>query len=97
MWLERTRKAVVVAIGQFVVDEHGDRIVLFLQLLPHGPGIGLGHLEAGPAVPLETCGLGQPTEARDQAPRGHGEGVLAIVGALDGDWQAVGDEEQAAR
>ena len=92
-----TRKTIVVAISQLVVDKDGDRVVLLLQLLGHGARLGLGHLQTGPAIPLEAGRLGQPAQAGDETARRHGEGVLAIVGTLNCDGQAVGDEEQPAR
>jgi len=85
-----------VAIGQLVVNKHRDGIVLGLQPLPHRPGLGLWDLESGPAVPLEARRFGQAAQAGDEATRGHGEGVLAIVGALDGDGQAIGYQEKTA-
>ena len=63
------------AIGQLVIDEHRDRIVLLLELLPHGARLGLWHLQTGPPIPLEACGLGQAAQAGDEATRGHGEGI----------------------
>lgn len=48
-----TRKAIVVAVGQVVVNEDWDRAVLFLEALFDDRDLGLGNLQAGPAVPLE--------------------------------------------
>lgn len=91
-----TRKAVVVTISQLIVNEYGNSVVLLLQALLHAGGLGLGDFQARPSVPLELCSLGQAAQTSDETARGHGEGILAVIGALDGDGKTVGDEEQAA-
>lgn len=90
-----TGKAVVVSVGEFVFDKNRHGAVLVQESLAHGLLFGLWHFETGPPVPLELCGFGEAAEAGDEAARRHGEAVLAIFGALDGDGQAIGDEEQA--
>ena len=82
------------AVGKLVVHEHGHGAVLIPQALPHGAGFGLRNLKTGPTIPLEAGGLGQAAEASDQTARAHGKAVLAVVGALNRDWQAVGDQQQ---
>lgn len=100
-WMElrvdRTGEAVVMAVGKFVVDEDGVRAVLVLEALLHVLYLVLWHLEARPAVPLEACRLAEAAETGDETARGHGKGVATIVGALDGDGQSVGEQQQAAR
>lgn len=92
-----TRESVVVAIRKLVIDEDGMSAVLVLEALPHAVDLVLRDLEAGPAIPLEAGGLAQAAQASDKATRRHGKAVAAILGALDGDGQAVGEEQQAAR
>lgn len=89
-----TRKSIVMAVGQLIVDKDGVGIVLVLKSLYHGPRLSIGHLEAGPAVPFEGGCLGQATQARHQSAGGHGEAVGSIVGSPDGDGQPVGDQKQ---
>lgn len=91
-----TRKAVVMTISQLVVNEYGNGVVFLLQALLHAGGFGLGNFQAWPSIPLELCTLSQAAQTSDETARGHGEGVLAVIGALDGDGQTVGDEQQAA-
>lgn len=91
-----TRKSVIVAIGKLVVDKDGVGVIFVLETLSHTVQLILGHLEAGPAIPLEASRLAQARQASDQAPRRHGEAVATIFGTLDGDGETVGEEEQAA-
>lgn len=91
-----TGEAIVVLVGEVVVDKDRVRIALLLEPVLHVVDLCLWDLQTGPAVPLICHCLGQTAEACYQATGGHGEVVLAIVGALDGEGQAVGDDEQAA-
>ena len=84
------------AIRKLVVDEYGMSAVLFLEAGLHAVDLILRYLEAGPAIPLEAGGLAKTAEASYKATRGHGEAIAAILGALDSDGEAVGEEEQAA-
>jgi hypothetical protein len=95
-WQGLTREAVVVAVCELVVEHDGHGVVLVLELRVERLDLVLGHLEARPAVPLERRRLGEPAQPADQAARGHGHVVLSLVGALDGNGQAVRDQQQAA-
>lgn len=88
---ELTGKSIVVAIGEFIVDKHRHGTVFILQTLLHDGDLRLGDFQAGPAIPLEGGGFGQATQATDQSTGGHGKVITAILGALDGDGQTVGD------
>ena len=70
--------------------------IVVLEALLHVIDLVLGDLEAGPAVPLEAGGLAQTAESGDEAAGRHGEVVVAVLGALDGDGEAVGQQQQAA-
>lgn len=83
------------AIGQFVVDEDGMSVVLVLEAALHVGDLGLGHLQARPAIPLEAGGLGEPAQAGDESAGRHGKGVVPIFRSLDGDGEPVGQEQQA--
>ena len=83
-------------IGKLIIDEDRNCIVLLAQLLAHGASLRLGHLKARPAVPLEARSLGETAQASNETARRHGEGVLAIIAALDSDRQAVRDQKQPA-
>lgn len=83
-------------VSQLVVDKDGNSAIFHLELLAHGFRLGVRHLQPGPTVPFELGRLGQSTETGDQASRGHGKSVGAIIGALDGDGEAVGDEKKTA-
>jgi len=45
---------------------------------------------------LEARSLGQAAETSDKTTRRHGEGVLSIFGALDGDGKSVRNQQEAA-
>jgi len=90
-----TRESIVVAICQFVVDKDRHCAVFVLQALLDHRYLVFGHLQTGPAIPLEGGGLGQTAESAHQTSRGHGKVVFAIFGALNGDGKAVGHEQQA--
>lgn len=81
----RTGKAIVVSVGELVVDEDRVGPVLDAQALLHACGLSLGDLQTWPAVPLERGRLGESAKAGDEAAGGHGEGVAPIVGAFNGD------------
>lgn len=91
----RTGEAIVVLVCEFVVNEDGVSVVLGLQTLLHAGDLVVGDLETRPAVPLEAGGFRQTAEAGDEATRGHGEGIAAIIGTLNGDGQSVGEEQEA--
>ena len=91
-----TRKTVIMTISQLIVNKYGNGVVFLLQALLHAGGLGLGNFQARPSVPLELCSLGQAAQASDETAGGHGESVLAVIGALDGDGKTVGNEQQAA-
>lgn len=88
----RTRKAVVVAVGQLIIDKNWMRAVLFLEALLHALDLAVGDLEAGPSVPLEAGCLAKPTQTSDETARRHGKRIAAILGALDSDGQTVGEQ-----
>lgn len=83
-------------VCEVVVNEDGVSIALPLELLLHVRGFGIWYLQARPAIPFVRHCFGQATQASDQAARGHGKVIVTIVGALDGQGQTVGDDEQAA-
>ena len=83
-------------ICQLIVDKNRMGAIIILETLLHGLQLVLGHLQAGPAVPLEAGGLAKTAQASDEAAGRHREVVGAIFGALDGDGKTVGEEEQAA-
>ncbi|CRK33032.1 hypothetical protein BN1708_005977 [Verticillium longisporum] len=91
---DRVGEAVVVAVGEVVVDEDGVGAVFVLEALLHASDFCLGNLEARPAVPLEARGFGQTAEASDETAGRHGELIVAIFLALDGDGQAVRQQEE---
>lgn len=91
-----TRKAIVMAIGQVVVDKDRNGAVLLLEALLHRPRLGLGHFDTGPAIPLEAGCLGKTAESGHQSARRHGKRVLAILGPLDRNRKTVRDQEQTA-
>jgi len=83
-------------VGKVIVKHDRDRIVFLLQPALQCGDLILRDLKTWPAVPLKGSRLGQAAQAADQAARGHREVVFAIIGALDGDGEAVGDEEELA-
>lgn len=83
-------------ICQLIINEDWVRAILVLETLLHAIDLVLGNLETRPAVPLEGRRLGEAAEAGDETAGRHGEGVAAIIGALDGDGEAVGEEEETA-
>lgn len=82
-------------VRQIVVDKDRVCIALFLEPFLHVADLILWYLQTGPAVPLVRHCFGEAAETGDQAARGHGEVVRAIISSLDGKWQTVGDDEQA--
>lgn len=83
-------------VCELIVEHDGYRIVFLLKLVLEVGHLIVWNLEARPAIPLEGGCLGQPAQTTDQAPRGHGHLILALIGALDGDGQAVRYEQQTA-
>lgn len=79
-------------VGKLVVDKNRDGVVFIFESLGEVFGFCVWNLEAGPSVPLELCGFRQATQATDKTAGGHGKVIAAILGAFDGDWQAIGDE-----
>lgn len=74
-----TREAVVVTVGQLIVEHDWDCIVVVLELLLEGADLVLCNLQSRPAVPLEQGGFGQAAQATDKTTRGHGELELALI------------------
>lgn len=81
------------SICELIIEHNRHGIVLLLKLFLETGHLVLGDLEAWPTIPLEGGGFGQSAQATDQSSRGHGHFVLALIGALDGDGQAIGDEQ----
>ena len=76
-------------ICEFIVEHDGYCVVLLLELVVQGLRLVLWDFESGPAIPLESGGLGKSAQTADQSSRGHGHVVLALIGALDGDGQTI--------
>lgn len=81
---KHTGEAIVVLVGEIVVNKDRVSIALLLQTVLDEIDLALWNLQTGPTVPFVGHGLGQAAQTSDQATRRHGEVVLAIVGALDG-------------
>jgi hypothetical protein len=94
---DRVGEAVVVAVGDVVVEVDGlARVLLLEALVDDRPVLGRD-VEAGPADPGEGHGLFAAREGRDEPAGGHLEVVRAgrILG--DGDRQPVGDDDEVRR
>lgn len=74
-----TGEAVVVAVGQVVVEHDGNRVEVVLKLLPQVANLVLWDLKTGPAIPLESGRFGETAQAADESSGGHAEIVLALV------------------
>lgn len=84
------------SVGKVVIQHNGDSVVLRLELILESAYLILGNFHSWPAVPLESSCLGHSAKAANETTRRHGEVVLALIGALDGDGETIGDEQQAA-
>jgi hypothetical protein len=91
-----TGKAIVVSVGELIVDEDRMGAVLVLEPLLHTGHLVLRDLKAGPAVPLEVGGLAKTAETGDEAARGHRERVASIFTPLDRNRKSIGEEKKSS-
>lgn len=83
-------------VCELVIEHDGYGIVFALKLVLEACNLILWDLETRPTIPLEGGGFRETTQTTDQSSRRHGHLVLALICALDGDGQTVGDKEEAA-
>lgn len=87
-------ETVVVTVGDIIIQVDGLAAVLF-----HEPLVDIGAIldwdeEPGPADPGEVEGLLEAAQCRDEAAGGHLEVVLALGILVDGDGEAVRDDDE---